>query len=384
MKKSMLIAILAVLVLLCGCTARKTKHDPEPGSSAQTSADETTPAASATASVSSETTPAASATASVSSETAPAASATASVPSETAPAAFRFQYHFASREEGQKLLLANHDYYAGFSENDLDFRMQKKNADMQEYLAFAKEQVLDFTEEEKALADSLFSEMERTLAERGCTLPPLDEIILIKTTMQEEPGAAGYTHGTQIYLHERILNWVEFELLANRSKAVFWHELFHCLTRCSPEFRTKMYHLIHFTVVDKDFELPPSVFEYHISNPDVEHHNAYATFRINGEDINCFTDFVTAEHFHKPGDTFFTTGTTALIPIDGRDMYYTPEQAENFNEVFGTNTRYVIDPEECLADNFSYAMLYGKEGPGGSGYHNPEIIEGILEILQSP
>lgn len=41
-----------------------------------------------------------------------------------------------------------------------------------------------------------------------------------------------------------------------------------------------------FTVVDKDYARLPSVYEYHISNPDVGYHNSYATFRINGKDID--------------------------------------------------------------------------------------------------
>lgn len=164
-------------------------------------------------------------------------------------------------------------------------------------------------------------------------------------------------------------------------REIFWHETFHCLTRCNPDFRAEMYKLIHFTVQDKDFPLPASVAEYHISNPDVEHHNSYATFIIDDQNIDCFTDYVTTGHFEKEGDSFFYCSTTALVPIDGSDIYYTPEQAENFDEVFGTNTDYVIDPEECMADNFSYALTYGMSGPDGKGYPNPEIIEGILEIL---
>ena len=63
-----------------------------------------------------------------------------------------------------------------------------------------------------------------------------------------------------------------------------------------------------------------------------------------------------------------------------------PEQdpivrASNFDEVFGTNTGYVIDPEECLADNFSYAVIYGEKGAEGNGYPNPEIIEAISKYL---
>ena len=69
------------------------------------------------------------------------------------------------------------------------------------------------------------------------------------------------------------------------------------------------------------------------------------------------------------------------MPVDGTDIYYTPEQAENFDEIFGKNTEYVIDPEECMADNFAYALCFGKEGPGQNGYPNPEIIEGILEYI---
>ena len=38
----------------------------------------------------------------------------------------------------------------------------------------------------------------------------------------------------------------------------------------------------------------------------------------------------------------------------------------------------VTDPEECMADNFAYAMLYGMKGKDGKGYPNPEIIQGII------
>ena len=61
--------------------------------------------------------------------------------------------------------------------------------------------------------------------------------------------------------------------------------------------------------------------------------------------------------------------------------FYTPEQADNFWDIFGKNTDYVMDPEECMADNFAYFMYCGMDGPEGDGYENPEIIEGIERIL---
>ncbi len=111
------------------------------------------------------------------------------------------------------------------------------------------------------------------------------------------------------------------------------------------------------------------------------HSNSYATFRINGEEIDCFTDLVTLKHFEQEGDNLFDVSSTALVPIDGSDLYYAPEDAENFDQIFGTNTDYVVDPEECMADNFCFALCYGLDGLDGSGYPNPEIIEAILAWL---
>ena len=122
--------------------------------------------------------------------------------------------------------------------------------------------------------------------------------------------------------------------------------------------------------------------EYFISNPDVEHHNAFATFVINDKNIDCFAALVTTRHFEKAGDDFFDLGTTALVPVDGTDIYYTPEDAENFDKIFGKNTDYVIDPEEYLADNFGFLIAYGMDGPEGKGYPDPEIISSIEDALK--
>ena len=91
-----------------------------------------------------------------------------------------------------------------------------------------------------------------------------------------------YCPNLTVYGLEENLKYIQGKVdLNNKEKVlfteyVFWHEIFHCLTRCNPDFRAEMYKLIHFTVQEKEYSLPPSVFEYHISNPDVEHHNSYA------------------------------------------------------------------------------------------------------------
>ena len=292
-------------------------------------------------------------------------------------------YRFADREEGIEYLMSNKEYYDGFSENDLAYRMQKTDASLDEYKAFVREQVQEFTDEEKAMIDKYMSGIKKKIADNSYHLPPLDEIVFVCTTMKEELGAAAYTHGTQIYIgKETMESFAGDGKYYEEMEYILAHEVFHCLTRSNPDFRADMYKIIHFTVQEKEYVIPPSVMDYYISNPDVSHHNAYAEFIINGKPVNCFMATVTTKHFEKKGDLVFDTATSALVPIDGSDVYYYPDDATNFNDVLGKNTDYTLDPEECMADNFGLTIVFGKDGPEKKGYETPEIIEAIRTYLQ--
>lgn len=297
----------------------------------------------------------------------------------------KLPHHYASKEEGQELLLSNSDYYSGYSQNDIDFRLRKNNGTIDELLEVSAQSVGEFSFIEKFYIDSRLAKMYRTLKRKGYELPPVEEIVFISTDMALESGVSGYTHGTQIYLNAvgvKAYTYLSFiPGFSQSADELLWHELFHCLTRNNPDFRREMYSLIHFTVTDSDFEIPSCVAEYCLSNPDVEHHDSYATFIIDGREIDCFTAWITTKHYDEVLSGWSDYETTALIPIDGTDIYYTREQASNFYEVFGENTPYVIDPEECMADNFKYAMLYGISGKDGKGYPNPEIIQGIIDAV---
>ena len=54
------------------------------------------------------------------------------------------------------------------------------------------------------------------------------------------------------------------------------------------------------------------------------------------------------------------------------------ERAADFYDLVGKNTGYVINPEECLADNFSYAVC-GTE----KQLPNPEITERIIAVIKT-
>lgn len=290
-----------------------------------------------------------------------------------------FSYRFADAEEAAALLVANDDYYDGLSQNDIAYRLQKLGGTREELLAFAAAQTLDYTAEEKAAVDDAMSFIEQVCAERGYALPPTDGIVFAKTTMLEECGAGAYTHGTQIYLGQDILQYATMDDDGARTffRKVVAHELFHCLTRNHPEFRAAMYAILGFTVADADYPLPRSVRDAMISNPDVERHNACAAFEIDGAMRNCVVVFLAGKPFSQPGDSFFDDMVTGLVPVDDLSALYTSEDAANFWDVFGRNTDYVIDPEETLADNFSFAIV---DGPDAE-YPTPEIIHAIDALL---
>ena len=291
-------------------------------------------------------------------------------------------YRFADAKEAAQLLLSNRDYYDNLTQNDLNFRLQKLDATLEELEAFAAKQTRDYTDAEKARIDQSMALIQKNCAEWGYTLPPMDDIVFAKTTMREECDADAYTHGTQIYLGEGLIKKGFDDDPKDQAHfdTIVAHELFHCLTRNHPDFRAAMYGILGFTVVDDDYEFAPEIRERIISNPDVEHHNSYAAFDINGEMKNCAVVFTTHMPFAKAGDSFFDGMATGLVPIDDMTTMYTADEAANFWDVFGRNTDYVIDPEETLADNFADTMIYGVDG---KDYKTPEIIQAIDKLLKA-
>ena len=228
----------------------------------------------------------------------------------------KIPHRYAQAEEGRELLLANTEYYGQFTQNDIDFRLQKSGGTMDELLNTSAEEVRDFNFIEKYFIDRRIAKMVRTLIKNGYSLPQGEELVYIKTDMTVEMGASGYTHGTEIYLNSTNIAFSFIPEASEYFDKLLWHEMFHCLTRNNPEFRSEMYSLIHFTVTDAEFELPPCVREKYLSNPDVEYHDSYATFMIDGQEMDCFTAWITTMNYSEAQSTY-GFDTTALIPIDG-------------------------------------------------------------------
>lgn len=294
------------------------------------------------------------------------------------PRTSKITVHFASVEEGQQLMRERTLFHEQIAEATLAFFLQRKGGTLDEYIGYSAEQVLEFTPEEMQQVNDTLDWLQNVLEQNGLLLPDPGEITFVKSTCMETLGAAGYTTGGNIFLADLTFNPAIYS--DDMFHELIVHELFHCLTRLHPEFRSAMYSLIHFTVLDQDIDVPEEILSQVIANPDVEHHNSYATFTIGGEKKDCYLVFLTDSVFEKPGDNFFSGMYTGIVPLDGSRVYRT-EDVPDFWNVIGRNTPYAEDPEEIMAVNFAYALLNLEQAYGN--IKSPEILKGIIDYLKN-
>ena len=283
--------------------------------------------------------------------------------------------HCATLEEGQAMMRGRTLFHSQINERALPFYLQRKGGTVEEYVEYSAQQVLPFTAEEEQRVDELMLWLQQQLEKHGLKLPDPGTINFVKTTGKEAQGASGYTSEGNIFLTADHFSREEIDDDFFHMVAI--HELSHCLSRLFPEYRKALYSLIHFTVMDHDIEIPEEVACQILANPDVEHHNSYATFTIQGEKKDCYLVLITDSVFEKEEDTFLMI--PGIVPLGGTAIYR-PEDVDDFWDVFGQNTRYVVDPEEAMANNFAIALLHLDDGY--SGYANPEILEGIVQYLK--
>ena len=163
-------------------------------------------------------------------------------------------WRFASAVEGKELLQRNDAYYNRLNRNDISYRLQKKNGNVEELKSFAASQVKEFTVEEKNLVNETVEWFLLMCKEKGYNLPSMGEIVFIRSTLYDEFGASGYSTGMQIYLGDELffrLNGDD-EQAKIKFKHTLIHEIFHCMTRSNPDFREAMYGIINFKVDEKE------------------------------------------------------------------------------------------------------------------------------------
>lgn len=290
---------------------------------------------------------------------------------------------FASAEEGRRILMTRDDFIKRLSPFDRFARMKTdRTVTEAEFLDFIGSSALAWDEAGmKEITDALLSVKPRI--ERLSL--PLPETIYMARTSGEEDGGPPYTRGDAIVIPAP---W----LAANKNMIprMLCHEIFHILTRRSPGLRERLYEIIGFIKVG-EIELPAALADRKITNPDALKNDHAIRVRVSGEEVWAVPVLIAgAEKYDfRRGGTLFDYITFRLLPVqsggdtpsarpahDGESPRLLDiREVSGYIEKVGRNTRYLIHPEEILAENFVLLLMEERNVP------SPEIIRKMREAL---
>ena len=120
-------------------------------------------------------------------------------PGEPEAKTSHINHRYASAEEGRQLRLNNTNYFNALTQNDIDWKFRQTGKTVDEFKTFAADQIKDFTEDEKKALDAMIALIEKRLDFLDICLRT-DEIIFVKSDLEDEGGAGGFTHKNDIYL----------------------------------------------------------------------------------------------------------------------------------------------------------------------------------------
>ena len=289
---------------------------------------------------------------------------------------------FASVEEAKQLLSTEDAFTDAWSAFDIDSRIGKAGSSKSDLLTFVTEQALEWTTEEKTKLSAALARIHKSMADQNLTLKLDEAVTLVKTTAKEEGGALGYTRANYIVLAESFCNLSEEQI-----DKTLVHELFHVISRTNPELRKKLYALIGFHLMPS-IDYPEALKPFRITNPDATQTDTYIKVKVGseGEEVTCMMILYAKGNYE--GGSFFKYLNIGFLKLEGVQskhpvvadegpVIYRMDEVENFFDQVGSNTQYIIHPEEIMADNFSFAIL------GREGFPNQELIESIKSVLKS-
>ncbi len=287
---------------------------------------------------------------------------------------------FASIEKSRMLLAQEDDFTDSWSPLDIDIRMQKPNSSKDELLEFIPTQARTWNTKEIALLKSLLEKIDDEIAKEAYHLNLPDTIYFIKTTLDEEfKGASGYTRMNYV-----ILNGEKVKASNPMLDHLIIHELFHALSRHDPVFRSEMYALIGFKMMN-EIELSDELQARKLTNPDAPYLDSYISLQHKEEEFDC-TMLNFSNKTYREGSVmeYINIGFLKLsgdkekkvVYNNGQAVIYSVKEVSGFFEQVGNNTNYIIHPEEILAENFTHLLLNTKDLP------NPEVVNKIKQLLK--
>jgi len=295
-------------------------------------------------------------------------------------------YRFASPEEAARILTTEDEYTAELQPTEIGIKNRDATktslADLKENYALG---IVPWTEEEKDALRAVIADLEPRLMGFAPLLP---ETVLMAKTSQRGEGGLSHTRANLILFGASAME----SYLQNREtkpdeatenlKSLFVHELHHVLTRVQASRDDAYFALIGFAPCR--FEAPESLRARRLTNPDAPVYGHYAPLEL--EDADGLIPYLTVSGpYSGDPDTslgdYFSFGLLKVVEAEGvcrqagsEPAFLSPGEAPGFFALIGSNTGYIIHPEETLADNFTFMIMEKSDLP------NPEIPQAVEEF----
>ena len=289
---------------------------------------------------------------------------------------------FAEVNEGIQALTVRDDFIGALSPFDRQVRLKTdRDVSTDELLAFIPPHVLPWTSGDVERLTPLVESLAKKLAAWKLHLPSV--VLLVKTDGQEDANAA-YCRGAAIVLPTRMIH-------GGGLNSILPHELFHVLSSHNPQLRQALYRSIGFER-SNEVPLPGPLQPRKITNPDAPLNNQFISVVQGGRAMELLPVlFSKSERYDAArGGTLFTylefklmalenaNGVRSAALVDGRPLLLEPSAVPGFAEQVGSNTSYIIHPEDILADNFVFLLN------GRTNLPTQSVVEQMAKILGAP
>jgi hypothetical protein len=261
---------------------------------------------------------------------------------------------------------------------DLQIRLGIVNgATEKDYLARAASQVRNWPEEEQLQLKKSFTEIETFLKANNIKLNLPAKIQLIKTAGKEEFEAEGYTRNNRIMLCTGARQQITTHLVA--------HELFHVYSRFNEKKRDDIYKIFGFEKCNR-INTAVAMKNKVITNPDCPFIEHYTTLDIDGKSVDMVLQLYSKKEYNESynlGD-YMNLGLLQVegkaeqkrpVMKNGTGVIYDLEQVPDLFKHIGSNTTYILHPEEISAEHFAMWVINQK-------VPQPEFFEKLKTVLK--
>ncbi|MBI1188788.1 MAG: hypothetical protein GC206_15895 [Alphaproteobacteria bacterium] len=276
------------------------------------------------------------------------------------------EFRALSPEEGGAILSASDDFTSALSPADLSIRLRRPDGgNLDDLMALYRRSTQAWTEAEHERLQAMVARVQARTDAVAQWLPA--EIGFIKVSEAVE-GGFPHTRGNAIIWGPSL---PETDAMLDY---IFFHELWHVLSRRHAARRDEMYALIGFAPCSA-VDWPRALVDGRLTNPDSpqdRHVVAYENGAVllprlmaaaprYDANIATFGDYLLPQFLvAQRGDD---GRCTAAAGADGPILLDLRAAAPYLFAAAGRNTNYIMQPEEIMADNFAQLMVARSDAP---------------------